>query len=107
MNGGKPLVTERGNPLAERLDSPRHPGVDKEFLATFNTLGDPLTASINYVEVARRLLANGARRQDIADILDKASMQAGRAGAIVRRLRALLEDETATTKAQPFPAIGR
>ena len=62
----------------------------------FDELGDPLTASFNYLEVARRLLANGAPTEDLAEILDKASVQAGRAGEIVRRMRAVLEYEAAT-----------
>lgn len=82
--------------LAEALPSARRLALNAEFLMMFDELGDPLTASFNYLEVARRLLVNGASAQDLSEILDKASAQAGRAGGIVRRMRAVLEYEAAT-----------
>ncbi len=56
-------------------------------------LVEPLTALTNYLEVARRLTDEDAEigAVRIAEILDKMSAQAGRAGQTLARLRRLLQ----------------
>jgi two-component system, chemotaxis family, CheB/CheR fusion protein len=51
-------------------------------------INQPLTAALTYLNVVRRLLTAGAyKAEDIAGILDKASKELLRAGAIIGRLR--------------------
>ncbi|MBI2383001.1 MAG: PAS domain S-box protein [Gammaproteobacteria bacterium] len=53
-------------------------------------VNQPLTAIANYANACRRLLGGGARPEDLAAPLEKISVQAERAGQVIRGLRNLL-----------------
>jgi len=61
--------------------------------ALAHELNQPLTAIMNYIQAARRLMeANGgASSPRVEEVLDKAIDQSGRAGDVIRRLRGLFE----------------
>lgn len=56
-------------------------------------LNQPLSAVINYVQAARRMLAatDGQPGERVHEMMDKAVQQASRAGQIIRRLREFIE----------------
>ncbi len=55
-------------------------------------LNQPLTATINYAEAARHLLAAADKvPPKVVDLMQKAAAQAERAGQIIRRLRSFVE----------------
>ncbi|HEY5239628.1 MAG TPA: PAS domain S-box protein [Rhizomicrobium sp.] len=54
-------------------------------------LNQPLTATANYINTARKLLETGAPSEKLAPLLGKASDQIQRAGQIIRRLREFVE----------------
>ncbi|MDP6515554.1 MAG: PAS domain S-box protein [Alphaproteobacteria bacterium] len=61
--------------------------------ALAHELNQPLTAVINYVQAARRMLdsAGGQDPARLIEIMDKAATQTQRAGAIIQRLRQFIE----------------
>lgn len=56
-------------------------------------LNQPLSAVMNYVQTARRMLAmtDGKTNERVHEMMDKAIQQASRAGQIIRRLREFIE----------------
>ncbi len=57
-------------------------------------VNQPLTAIANYASACKRLLLSGrAQPQEIAEVLDKISVQAERAGQVIRGLRKLARRE--------------
>lgn len=61
--------------------------------ALAHELNQPLTAVMNYVKAARRILGSAKNEQTIRalELIDKAAEQTGRAGKIIRRLRDFIE----------------
>lgn len=56
--------------------------------AFVHEINQPLTAAVTYLNVVRRLLTSGScKPDDIAEIIDKASKELLRTGAIIARLR--------------------
>jgi PAS domain S-box-containing protein len=75
--------------------------------ALAHELNQPLTAILNYVRVARRLLDIGdaAQKAKIPEILDKAGDQAERAGQIIRRLREFVSKGKTERQVEPMRAV--
>ena len=75
--------------------------------ALAHELNQPLTAILNYVSVARRLLDIGDANQKakLPEILDKASAQAERAGQIIRHLREFVSKGKTERQVEPMPAV--
>ncbi len=68
--------------------------------ALAHELNQPLTAVLNYINAARRTVANlkDPQAARVADLIEKAASQTGRAGQIIRQLRDFVEKrETART----------
>jgi len=69
--------------------------------AIAHELNQPLTAILNYINAARRMVASQKDQQasKVADLIDKAASQTSRAGQIIRQLRDFVEKrETAKTE---------
>jgi two-component system sensor kinase FixL len=61
--------------------------------ALAHELNQPLTAIMNYIQAARRLMEanDGVSSAKVEEMLDKSIDQSGRAGDVIRRLRGLFE----------------
>jgi len=70
-------------------------------------LNQPLTAILNYVNVARRVLDIGdaAQKAKLSEILGKAADQAARAGEIIRHLREFVSKGKTERQMEPMPAV--
>jgi two-component system sensor kinase FixL len=75
---------------SELLHSSRMSTMGQMASALAHELNQPLTAVINYAQAGRRLNGAGGNPA-LTDVLDKAVVQAERAGKIIRRLRDFLE----------------
>jgi len=78
---------------AELLHVSRVSAMGQMASALAHELNQPLTAVINYVKAARRLLGNidGPQAGRALETMEKAAAQATRAGQIIRRLRNFIE----------------
>jgi len=73
--------------------------------AIAHELNQPLTAVLNYTNLAKRLIATGAESGKAVDAVSKAGDQAVRAGHIIRRLRDFLEKRVSARSAEDINAI--
>lgn len=75
--------------------------------ALAHELNQPLTAVLNYANVAKRFieLDNGTSRAKAAEAIGKASEQAMRAGQIIRRLRDFVEKRETTRSVEDVNAL--
>jgi PAS domain S-box-containing protein len=75
--------------------------------ALAHELNQPLTAATNYVNAARRLIANGEREkiQTAREVMDEAAAQTLRAGQIIRRLRDLVTRGGSEKQVESIPTM--
>jgi len=75
--------------------------------ALSHELNQPLTAIVNYVKVARRVLEGGepAQKAKVPEMLAKAAEQAARAGQIIQRLRDFISKGKTARQAESVPAV--
>ncbi len=78
---------------AELLHVSRLSAMGQMSAAIAHELNQPLTASLNYIKAARRMLeSQGFAKPDrIFEVIDKGTAQIQRAGAIIRNLRGFVE----------------
>ncbi len=75
--------------------------------ALAHELNQPLTAVVNSVNAARRMMANGGhqRLDTVRDVLDEAVEQTLRAGEIIRRLRDFVSRGETEMRIENLPAL--
>ena len=75
--------------------------------ALAHELNQPLTAIINYSQAARRMIeaSAGTTPMSLADVMEKTSSQAARAGQIIRRLRQFVEKGVTEHRPENINAI--
>jgi two-component system sensor kinase FixL len=73
--------------------------------ALAHELNQPLTAIVNYMNVAKRLLASPDTQAKAQEALEKAGEQAQRAGQIIRRLRDFVEKRESKRTEENINAI--